>query len=109
MILICESSVVFIYYIRIPNYINPCNIKICDVYGGSVPQCVMWNHNESVKYSGGPGLPRKQGQVTSHYFQYSLTRSQKYKTCLTRGNMKTDINTVNPKNCQETLFESFVS
>ena len=109
MILICESSVVFIYYIRIPNYINPCNIKICDVYGGSVTQCVMWNHNESVKYSGGPGLPRKQGQVTSHYFQYSLTRSQKYKTCLTRGNMKTDINTVNPKNCQETLFECFVS
>ena len=99
------SYIIFAYLTTLIHVIS----KFVTSNGGSVPQCVMWNHNESVKYSGGPGLPRKQGQVTSHYFQYSLTRSQKYKTCLTRGNMKTDINTVNPKNCQENLFESFVS
>ena len=82
-----ESFVVFMHCIRIPNYITPYNIKICDVYGGSVPQCVMWNHNDSVKYSSGLGLSKKQGQVNSHYFQYSLTLSQKLTTCLTRGNI----------------------
>ena len=73
--------------------------KICDVYGGSVPQYVMWNHNKSVKYSSGTGLSMKQGQIISHYFQYSHTRSQK----LTTGNIYANINIVNPKNWQETL------
>ena len=109
MILICESFLVFIHCIRMRNYITPYNIKICDVYGASVPQCVMWNHNKSVKYSSVTGLSRKQGQIISHYFQYSLTRSQKLTTCLTRGNIKANINTANPKNWQETLFESLVS
>ena len=86
-----------------------CHIKIWDVYDDSVPQCVMWNHNKSVKYSSGPGLSRKQVQIISHYFQYSLTRSQKLTTCLTRGNIEAKINIVNPKSCQETLSESFVS
>ena len=87
MILIFESFAVFIHCIRIPNYIARYNIKICDVYGGSVPQCVMWNHIDSVKYSGGLGPSRKQGQVTSHYFQYFFTWSQKLTACLTRGNI----------------------
>ena len=87
MILICENFAVSIHCIHIPNYITPYNIKICDVYDGSVPQCVMWNHNDSVKYSSDLGLSKKQGQVNSHYFQYSLTLSQKLTTCLTRGNI----------------------
>ena len=69
----------------------------------------IWSHNESVKYFSGPGLFRKQGHVISHYFQYSLTRGQKLTICFTRGNIYTNINIVNPKNCLETLFESFVS
>ena len=87
MILICESFVVFIHCIRIRNYITLYNIKICDVYGGLVAQCITWNHNKSVKYSSGTGLSRKQGQIISHYFQYSLTRSQKLTTFLTMGNI----------------------
>ena len=87
MILICESFVVFIHCIRIRNYNTLCNIKICDVCSGLVPQCIMWNHNKSVKYSSGTGLSRKQGQIISHYFQYSLTRSQKLTTFLTMGNI----------------------
>ena len=85
------------------NYITPYNIIICDVYGASVPQYVMWNHNKSVKYSSGTGLSMKQGQISSHYFQYSLTRSQKLTTCLTTGNIYANINLVNPKNWPETL------
>ena len=57
MILICESFVVFIHCIRIRNYISLYNIKICDVYGGLVPQCIMWNHNKSVKYSSALVVP----------------------------------------------------
>ena len=85
--LICESFVVFIHCIRIRNYNTLYNIKICDVCGGLIPQCIMQNHNKSVKYSSDTDLSRKQGQIISYYFQYSLTPSQKLTTFLTRGNI----------------------
>ena len=100
---------VLIQCIRIPHSITRYNIKICDAYGGSVLQCVIWGHNERVIYFSSRGPLRKQDQIISHYSQYSLTQSQKLTICLTRGNIYTNINIVNPKNSQEKVFESFLS
>ena len=41
----------------------------------------------SVNYFSGHGFLRKQGQIISHYSQYSLTQSQKLTICLMRGNI----------------------